>query len=293
MAGISLGLGFRPQVLSVSRSILRPSTHPAPIERRAAIREKNTAEPKKISFESIRARQAPSETASPNVSKRFISLGKTFAKKYVTPKEKKTLSEKWTRFVKKKKPSMRPNILTKEKILELCNQLGEEYSVSPILLQAFIQQESGGNANAVGRVLEMGLVQIRPEKMADVKALGLELTNPFDPEQNLRALCVLLYDYQESANHVTVKVKKGNDYEFPSYQRVYFFNGKKYSFSQLPEEIQIQILSLIHNRGVSGTYSGSSIGGSHYDVQKILYDSRGNVHLYARGILEKYHKNKK
>jgi hypothetical protein len=222
---------------------------------------------------------------------RFMSLNKVYSKKRFSPEEQQEIIKKWHAFVQRKKRTIQPNILSNEKIDRLCRKMGEQYRVSPALLKAFIQQESNGDANAIGGVLEMGLVQIRPEKMADLAALEMGISNPFDPEQNVRAFCKLLYDYQRSAGQVVFREQRGGYNFYTTYQRVYRYQGKDYVFGRLPEEIQIQILSLIHNKGVDGTYGPASIGGSYYDVKKILYDSKGNAHAYALGILEKFEKN--
>lgn len=52
--------------------------------------------------------------------------------------------------------------------------------VPPQVLEALVQQESGGNPDAVSPVGAMGLTQLMPETAA---SLGVE--NPYDPVQNL------------------------------------------------------------------------------------------------------------
>lgn len=44
-----------------------------------------------------------------------------------------------------------------------CQQIGERYNICPELLMAIIEQESGGNPDAVGSAGEIGLMQIYPK----------------------------------------------------------------------------------------------------------------------------------
>lgn len=55
------------------------------------------------------------------------------------------------------------------------------YGLDPDLLEALVQAESGGNANARSPAGAQGLTQLMPATATD-----LGVTNPFDPEQNLR-----------------------------------------------------------------------------------------------------------
>lgn len=52
--------------------------------------------------------------------------------------------------------------------------------VTPSLLAGLVQEESGGNPNAVSRTGAQGLTQLEP-----ATAAGLSVTSPFDPLQNL------------------------------------------------------------------------------------------------------------
>ncbi|MFT8709371.1 MAG: lytic transglycosylase domain-containing protein [Sporolactobacillus sp.] len=59
-------------------------------------------------------------------------------------------------------------------------QMAEKYGVSPALIQAVIDTESGGNKDAVSSVGAQGLMQLMP---ATAKALGV--TQAFDPSENI------------------------------------------------------------------------------------------------------------
>lgn len=66
-------------------------------------------------------------------------------------------------------------------INELVARIAEEQGVDEALVRAVIQVESRGNPNAVSPKGALGLMQLMPQT---AQAMGV--SNPFDPEQNLR-----------------------------------------------------------------------------------------------------------
>jgi soluble lytic murein transglycosylase-like protein len=66
-------------------------------------------------------------------------------------------------------------------ISELIARVAQEEGVDAALVRAVVQAESGGNPNAVSPRGAMGLMQLMPRT---AEAMGV--SNPFDPEQNLR-----------------------------------------------------------------------------------------------------------
>lgn len=66
-------------------------------------------------------------------------------------------------------------------ISELIVRVAREEGVDEALVRAVVQAESGGNPNAVSPKGAMGLMQLMPRT---AEAMGV--SNPFDPEQNLR-----------------------------------------------------------------------------------------------------------
>ena len=71
----------------------------------------------------------------------------------------------------------------------LIQKYANQSGVSPDLVRAVLDQESGGDARAVSPAGAQGLMQLMPDT-----ARGLNVRDPFDPEQNVRAGVALLKD---------------------------------------------------------------------------------------------------
>ncbi len=86
-------------------------------------------------------------------------------------------------------------------IVEICEEVGEEYAICPELLMALIERESSGHADAQNGSCK-GLCQISERWHSDrMERLGV--TDIYDPESNIRLcadyLCELGAEYQDIA----------------------------------------------------------------------------------------------
>lgn len=81
---------------------------------------------------------------------------------------------------------------------DIINRYAKKYGVDKHLVRAVIQQESGGNCQAVSPKGAQGLMQLMP---ATAKILGVE--DPFDPEENIKGGVKFLRDCLNRFNQNT------------------------------------------------------------------------------------------
>ena len=68
--------------------------------------------------------------------------------------------------------------------IQYCEEIGQAYHICPELLEAVIEEESGGNPDAVGAAGEIGLMQVYP-KYHRMRAGHLNVYDLSDPEGNI------------------------------------------------------------------------------------------------------------
>ena len=71
-----------------------------------------------------------------------------------------------------------------QEYIQYCEKAGQAYNICPELLEAIIEEESGGDPDTVGKAGEMGLMQIYPEYHSG-RAERLGVYSLFDPEGNI------------------------------------------------------------------------------------------------------------
>lgn len=98
---------------------------------------------------------------------------------------------------------------------KLCFKVGEEYGISPLLLIAIMEAESGGDVSAINEETGcIGLMQLHP-KYAHIYLDRAGVNNPHDPECNIRGACEILLEKFEQY------------YELPLVLMLYHGEGNK------------------------------------------------------------------
>lgn len=85
-----------------------------------------------------------------------------------------------------------------QEYIQYCEQAGQAYGICPELLEAVIEEESGGDPDAVGQAGEIGLMQIYPKYHTE-RMQRLGIMDLSEPEGNILAgadyLAELFYEY--------------------------------------------------------------------------------------------------
>lgn len=84
-----------------------------------------------------------------------------------------------------------------------------EFSLPPPLVRAVTKTESGFDASAVSKAGAQGLMQIMPDTFAEIQE-NLDVTDPFDPKDNVRAGCFYLRRLIDEFNNVDLALMAYN-----------------------------------------------------------------------------------
>jgi soluble lytic murein transglycosylase-like protein len=121
------------------------------------------------------------------------------------------------------------------------NQAAAQYGLSPSLLAAVMQVESGGNPTAVSPANAQGLMQLMP-----ATAASLGVTNTFDPTQNINAgasyLAQLINQYGGDVSTALAAYNWGP--------------GNVNSGVAIPSSVQSYVSNVLAVAGTSNTSSG-------------------------------------
>lgn len=114
----------------------------------------------------------------------------------------------------------------REEYIKYCESAGQEYNICPELLEAVIEQESGGDPDAVGQDGEIGLMQIYPKYHVE-RAARLGIQSLFDPKSNIWIgadyLSELFIEHEDAGtvlmvyNGVPDAIRRGNRGEYTEY----------------------------------------------------------------------------
>jgi len=99
----------------------------------------------------------------------------------------------------------------KKEYKKIINEVCELYCVSPEFIEAMIEVESGGNANAKSHCNAIGLMQVIP-KWNYERMNRLGITNLYDPRQNILCgvdLVLELFEKYEDPNLVLIAYNCG------------------------------------------------------------------------------------
>jgi soluble lytic murein transglycosylase-like protein len=157
----------------------------------------------------------------------------------------------------------------------IADRQAAEHAISPALVRAVIQAESAWNVRAISAKGALGLMQLMPATAAD-----LGVTNPFDPEQNIRGgvkyLRVLLDRYEGNFELALAAYNAGpgavdrHGRKVPPYRETQAYVRKIVSVSEVrmgPNKVIYKIVELIDGRGVP-RYSDRRPAGTYEVVTK-------------------------
>jgi soluble lytic murein transglycosylase-like protein len=159
-------------------------------------------------------------------------------------------------------------IPTEKDINTAIDEAASRHNVDPNLVRAVIKVESNFNPNAISRKGAMGLMQLMPQT-----ARQLNVTNPFDPQQNVdagvRHLKRLMESYGGDVNLTLAAYNAGAGAVARSAGVPHFAETENYV------------------KRITRLYASSPGAGSHFELSNSVVGSREPVRVQrdARGVL--------
>lgn len=167
-------------------------------------------------------------------------------------------------------PALRPirgRAFSQQEIDAAIDQAASRHNVDPSLVRAVIKVESNFNPNAVSRKGAMGLMQLMPQT-----ARRLNVSNPFDPEQNVdagvRQLKQLMENYGGDVKLTLAAYNAGPGAVARSAGVPHYAETRQY----------VKRITQLYYSGTDST-EGRILGGSFHEPIQVQRDSRGVLHI--------------
>jgi soluble lytic murein transglycosylase-like protein len=167
-------------------------------------------------------------------------------------------------------PALRPvrgRAFSQQEIDAAIDQAAARHNVDPSLVRAVIKVESNFNPNAVSRKGAMGLMQLMPQT-----ARRLNVSNPFDPEQNVdagvRQLKHLMENYGGDVKLTLAAYNAGPGAVARSAGVPHYAETRQY----------VKRITQLYYGGTDST-EGRILGGTFHEPIQVERDSRGVLHI--------------
>jgi soluble lytic murein transglycosylase-like protein len=167
-------------------------------------------------------------------------------------------------------PALRPvreRAFSQQEIDAAIDQAASRHNVDPSLVRAVIKVESNFNPNAVSRKGAMGLMQLMPQT-----ARSLNVSNPFDPEQNVdagvRQLKQLMENYGGDVKLTLAAYNAGPGAVARSSGVPHYAETRQY----------VKRITQLYYSGTDST-EGRILGSAFHEPILVERDSRGVLHI--------------
>jgi len=167
-------------------------------------------------------------------------------------------------------PALRPvrgRAFSQQEIDAAIDQAAARHNVDPSLVRAVIKVESNFNPNAVSRKGAMGLMQLMPQT-----ARKLNVSNPFDPEQNVdagvRQLKQLMENYGGDVKLTLAAYNAGPGAVARSAGVPHYAETRQY----------VKRITQLYYSGTDST-EGRIMGSGFHEPIQVQRDSRGVLHI--------------